>query len=93
MSIAVRRDEVTIRDVRFEADRLSVELSDGRLIATPLRWYPRLAAATPEQMAEWELLGGGIGIHWPQVDEDLSLEGMLAGRSAPGGVRLADDVR
>jgi hypothetical protein len=73
-----------IRNVRFEDARLIVELSDGRILGTPVRWYPRLAHATPAQRANWQLLAGGEGIHWPDVDEDLSLEGMLAGRAAPG---------
>jgi hypothetical protein len=80
--VALRR--TTIRDIRFDDTRLLVELSDGRLLGTPIRWYPRLANATPEQRANWRLAGADEGVHWPDVDEDLSLEGMLAGRAAPG---------
>lgn len=84
MSTAIADAEPLIAAVRFENDLLVVELSDGRLVGTPVRWYPRLASATPAQRSNWELLGPGIGIHWPDVDEDLSLDGMLAGRAAPG---------
>ena len=56
-----------------------VELVDGRTITAPLVWFPRLSQATEEQLANWELLGNGEGIHWPDVDEDLSVAGLLAG--------------
>ena len=79
-------DLVLIRNVRCDETMLFVDLSDGRSLGTPLFWYPRLLNATPAQRAEWQLAGAGIGIHWPDVDEDLSLEGMLAGRAAPGVV-------
>ena len=87
MSIAVADAEVLIRNVRFEVDRLVVELSDGRTLGTPVRWYPRLARATEAERESWELLGDGEGIHWPAIDEDLSLDGMLAGRAAPGVIK------
>lgn len=74
-----------VQDVRFEEDRVSVDLADGRTITVPLRWYPRLWNATPEQREAWELAGGGYGIHWPDVDEDLSVEGLLRGAPAPEG--------
>ena len=60
-------------------DELVVLLADGRRITTPLAWFPRLLRATPAQRAHYELLGEGIGIHWPDVDEDLSVEGMFKG--------------
>ncbi len=63
-------------------DELIVTLNDGRRLATPLAWYPRLLEASAEDRANFELLGGGIGIHWPAVDEDLSVEGMLRGSPA-----------
>ena len=59
---------------------LVVHLVDGRRLSVPLVWFPRLLRATPEQRAKWELLGDGDGIHWPLIDEDLSVEGLLAGR-------------
>lgn len=61
-------------------DSLSVELADGRTIAAPLAWYPRLLHATPEERNSWRLIGGGRGIHWPAVDEDISVANLLTGR-------------
>jgi len=72
-----------VSDVRFEGDRLIVDLADGRTIAVPIAWYPRLADATPGQRAKWEIAGAGYGIHWPDIDEDLSTEGLLRGAPAP----------
>lgn len=66
---------VTVTD-----DTLTVDLSDGRVISTPLAWYPRLVHATPRERDNWELIGAGQGIHWPDLDEDLSVEGLIAGR-------------
>ncbi len=66
-------------------DELTVGLMDGRTITVPLAWYSRLAAGTPEQQTYWELAGAGYGIHWPDLDEDLSTEGLLAGAQAPRG--------
>lgn len=63
---------------------LIVSLADGRSLSVPIAWYPRLANATPEQRQNWEILGPGVGFHWPDVDEDLSVEGMLLGAPAPG---------
>ena len=71
-----------VAGVSFDADRLIVDLMDGRTIAVPLAWYPRLLAATQQQRADWELAGGGYGIHWPLIDEDLSVEGLLRGSPA-----------
>jgi len=72
-----------IKEVAVTDDELVVVLADGRRLATPLAWFPRLLEATPEQRARFELLGEGVGIHWPDVDEDLSAEGLLRGaRSA-----------
>ena len=76
--------QARVADVTCDAERLSVTLEDGRRISVPLRWYPRLANATPEQRANWEIAGAGFGIHWPDVDEDLSVEGLLLGLPAPG---------
>jgi hypothetical protein len=77
-----------VADVRCDAERLFVDLMDGRTIAVPLAWYPRLLAATPEQRAGWEIAGGGYGIHWPDIDEDLSAEGLLRGAPAAEGSGL-----
>jgi hypothetical protein len=64
---------------------LSVELLDGRTIKVPLAWYPKLLHATAQQRDNWEICGGGFGIHWPDLDEDLSTEGLLRGAPAPRG--------
>jgi hypothetical protein len=58
---------------------LIVNLLDGRTISAPLVWFPRLSQATPKELSNWELLGDGDGIHWPDIDEDLSVAGLLAG--------------
>lgn len=72
-----------VKDVRFTEDALSVDLVDGRTITVPLAWYPRLLHASPGQLANWKVSGGGYGIHWPDLDEDLSTEGLLRGAPAP----------
>ncbi|MCY4506540.1 MAG: DUF2442 domain-containing protein [Acidobacteria bacterium] len=59
---------------------LTVELGDGRCISAPIEWYPRLAHATQQERNNWRLIGGGRGIHWRDIDEDISVEGLLAGR-------------
>ena len=61
---------------------VAAELSDGRTISVPLSWYPRLVHATPSERNNWELIGGGQGVHWPDLDEDISMEGLLAGRKS-----------
>ena len=84
--------DIRVHDVSVSDDELSVGLMDGRRISVPLAWYPRLAAATPAQRARWEVAGGGYGIHWPDIDEDLSTEGLLRGAPAPrvsAGTRVA----
>jgi hypothetical protein len=69
--------------VRFTEDALVVDLLDGRTISVPLVWYPRLLSATLAQRANWRVAGGGFGIHWPDIDEDLSTDGLLRGAPAP----------
>ena len=69
-------------DVSVSEDALSVELSDGRTIVVPLDWYPRLTHATDAERASWRLIGRGQGIHWGDLDEDISVEGLLAGRAS-----------
>ncbi|HTW31855.1 MAG TPA: DUF2442 domain-containing protein [Candidatus Sulfotelmatobacter sp.] len=81
-SSAISADE-RVLDVTFSDEALSVSLRDGRVISVPLVWYPRLLNATPAQRKNWKIAGGGYGIHWPEVDEDLSTEGMLRGARAP----------
>jgi Protein of unknown function (DUF2442) len=75
--------DTRVRSVSIDEERLSVELMDGRAIAVPLAWYPRLAGATPAERSHWQLAGGGYGIHWPDIDEDLSTEGLLRGAPSP----------
>jgi hypothetical protein len=81
-SSAITADE-RVLDVAFSDDALSVSLLDGRVISVPLVWYPRLLNATPAQRKNWKIAGGGYGVHWPDVDEDLSAEGLLRGARAP----------
>ncbi len=69
-----------IGDVKITADTLTVELEDGRTISIPLAWYPRLRYGTSEERLNWRLVGGGEGIHWPALDEDISVEDLLLGR-------------
>lgn len=90
--LTVEAVTLEIDDVRCDERDLVVSLKDGRRIAAPLWWYPRLLGATPEQRAHWEIAGAGRGIHWPDVDEDISLEGLLRGAKAPGAV-APDTVR
>ena len=67
-------------DVTVTEDTLTAELSDGRTISVPLAWYPRLIHATQKERDNWELIGNGQGIRWPDLDEDISTEGLIAGR-------------
>jgi uncharacterized protein DUF2442 len=83
MSTSGVRPGERVKGVRFTEDVLIVDLLDGRTISVPLAWYPRLLSATPAQRENWRLAGGGFGIHWPDVDEDLSTEGLLRGAPAP----------
>jgi hypothetical protein len=71
-----------VLDVRCDDHGLIVDLMDGRTISVPLAWYPRLLHATPEARAKWERAGAGYGIHWPELDEDLSTEELLRGAPA-----------
>ena len=77
-----------IQDVRVTKDEIIAYLADGRVISVPLAWSWRLSEATPAQRANWRLIGSGQGVHWPDIDEDLSVEGMFYGvpahRPAPG---------
>lgn len=82
MNISAKVTDERVLDVRFDEHSLIVDLMDGRTISAPLVWYPRLASATPKQRSHWEKCGGGYGIHWPDVDEDLSTEGLLRGAPA-----------
>lgn len=76
-SYSARAQEVIVTQ-----DTLTVELADGRSISVPLAWYPRLAHGTPEERDDWRLIGEGTGVHWPLLDEDISLENLLMGRAS-----------
>ena len=77
MSTSIENAGALAVDVSCSNDSLSVVLADGRTISVPLAWFPRLLEATPKQRAKWELIGGGIGIHWEPIDEDISVASML----------------
>ena len=79
-SLANRQIEVRAISVRVTDDALIVDLSDGRTVSAPLAWYPRLMHGTTVERTKHEFIGGGDGIHWPELDEDISVEGILAGR-------------
>lgn len=83
MSTSESKSGEKVKAVEINEDVLSVGLADGRTITVPLAWYPKLLHATAEQRANWQVCGGGFGIHWPDVDEDLSTEGLLRGAPAP----------
>ena len=82
--LALSADE-RVRDVRVSEDTLTVDLMDGRTISVPLIWYPRLLSGTLKQRSNWKMCAAGYGIHWPDLDEDLSTEGLLRGAPAPAG--------
>lgn len=75
-----RRPLPAVTAVTVTDDALQLELSDGRTVSAPLAWYPRLAHGTPAERSHWRLIGRGDGVHWPDLDEDISVEGVLAGR-------------
>src|SRR4051794_8751017 len=82
-------ETVAATDVRVTDDTLTVTLEDGRTVSTPLAWYPRLAEGRPRERRNWELIGPGTGIHWPDLDEDISVAGLLRGlRSAESKASL-----
>jgi Protein of unknown function (DUF2442) len=72
--------EAVAQGVTASDEALVVGLADGRIITVPLAWFPRLANGTPAERDNWRLIGGGVGIHWPDLDEDISVESLLAGR-------------
>jgi hypothetical protein len=80
MSTLIPEREVFAQSVRFTEDGMTVLLDDGRSVSVPLTWYPRLLAGTKEERENYELIGDGEGIHWPDLDEDISVESILAGR-------------
>jgi hypothetical protein len=85
-TLAINADE-RVETVEFSEGYLVVGLRDGRRISVPLAWYPRLATASAAERAHWEICGGGYGIHWPDLDEDLSTAGLLRGAPAPDAMQ------
>jgi len=81
-TLALNADE-RVQSVEFSEEFLVVGLKDGRRISVPVEWYPRLARASAQQLTSWQVCDGGYGIHWPELDEDLSTEGLLRGAPAP----------
>ncbi len=83
MSSLAEAADARVADVRFAGDALIVDLADGRTICAPLAWFPRLLRADDSQRANWSISGGGYGVHWPEIDEDISTEGLLRGAGSP----------
>ena len=83
---SVATETAAAKNVRVTDRELVVELRDGRVVSVPLAWYPRLAEGSPRERGRWELLGPGIGVHWPDLDEDISIDGLLQG--LPSGESL-----
>jgi hypothetical protein len=81
-AIKIDRDPVAV-EVNFSDEMICLVLADGREVKTPLEFYPRLAKATENQLKNFRLLGGGTGIHWEDLDEDLSVDSIVSGRRAP----------
>jgi hypothetical protein len=79
MNTAVILQEVKIKNLQVTEDTITAQLVDGRTISVPLAWSWRLSGATPKQREHYELIGDGLGVHWPDIDEDISAEGMLYG--------------
>jgi hypothetical protein len=81
-SSSLATEAATASDVRVTDEALIVELRDGRTVSVPLKWYPRLAEGRPPERRNWQFIGPGTGIHWPDLDEDISVEGLLLGRAS-----------
>lgn len=79
-TLAIKIEVPNVNNVIVTDDSLTVELDDGRTVSVPLAWYPRLLYASTEERNSWRLVGKGAGIHWEAIDEDISAEGLIAGR-------------
>ena len=77
MNTLVKHNPPKAVEVWFEEKKLLVRIEDGREIAVPLEWFPKLRDATPRELNNWSFIGNGVGIHWEDLDEDLSIEGLL----------------
>ena len=78
-TLKVEPREAQAQDVSVSEDTLTVDLQDGRTVSVPVAWYPRLLHGTPAERKNWRFIGNGLGIHWPDLDEDISVEGLLLG--------------
>jgi hypothetical protein len=87
-TVAIEYEFPRVMSVAVTEDNIAASLSDGRTVSVPLAWSWRLSEATPAQRAHYELIGSGQGIHWPEVDEDISVAGMLHGTPAPRPQKL-----
>ena len=83
MSSSVPSNDTRATGALVTDDELAVQLADGRSISVPLAWFPRLLHASPAARQNFRLVGNGVGLHWPEVDEDLSVDGLLRGSRAP----------
>ena len=90
MTSLANEDARAVR-AKVTRDSLAVDLVDGRTVIAPLAWYPRLLHGSPAERARWRLFGKGVGIHWPDLDEDISVEGLLAGRASGESQRSLDN--
>src|SRR5262245_66441262 len=90
---SVAPETAAAKNVRVTDRALVVELRDGRAVSVPLSWYPRLAEGSPRERRRWELLGPGIGIHWPDLDEDISVSGLLQGLRSGESLSLLNQWR
>jgi hypothetical protein len=81
----------SVVEVSITDDALSISLSDGRTLSVPLAWFPRLLHATPQERLEWRLIGKGEGIHWEAIDEDISVESLIAGRPSAESAESLND--
>jgi hypothetical protein len=81
-TLAIEFRMVFAQNVKVTDDALIVDLSDGRTVSVPLAWFPRLLHGTPDERNNWRLIGDGEGIHWPDLDEDISVENLILGKSS-----------
>lgn len=81
-TLAIEIRMVSAQSVNVTEDALTVDLSDGRTVSVPLAWFPRLFHGTPAERSKWRLIGDGEGIHWPDLDEDISVENLILGKSS-----------
>jgi hypothetical protein len=81
-SSTIESGYATAANVRVDADALTVELTDGRVVSVPIGWYPRLSIGTAAERSNWRLIADGRGVHWPDLDEDVSIENLLTGKAS-----------